>query len=250
MPTIQHDHVEIAYLDEGAGDPVILVHGFASTKEVNWVRPGWVDALTRAGRRVVALDNRGHGASTKLHEPDAYRLELMADDVRALMDHLRIARADIMGYSMGSRIAAMLALRHPERVRSVILAGIGRGLVDGGIHGETVARALEAPTRADVTDRTGRTFRDFATHTASDLRALAACMRGSRQLIAREAIARLAAPVLIAVGTTDDIAGPARELAAMIPDAQVLDIPGRDHMRTVGDKVYKSGVLDFLSRRR
>lgn len=250
MPTIQHDHVEIAYLDEGAGDPVILVHGFASTKEVNWVRPGWVDALTRAGRRVVALDNRGHGASTKLHEPDAYRLELMADDVRALMDHLRIARADIMGYSMGSRIAAMLALRHPERVRSVILAGIGRGLVDGGIHGETVARALEAPTRADVTDRTGRTFRDFATHTASDLRALAACMRGSRQLIAREAIARLAAPVLIAVGTIDDIAGPARELAAMIPGARVLDIPGRDHMRTVGDKVYKSGVLDFLSRRR
>jgi pimeloyl-ACP methyl ester carboxylesterase len=249
MPTFQHDHVEIAYLDEGAGPPVVLIHGFASTKEVNWVRPGWVEALARAGHRVIAFDNRGHGASTRFHEPDAYRLDLMADDARALMAHLRVARADIMGYSMGSRIAATLALRHPERVRSVVLAGIGRGLVDGGIHGETIARALEAPTRADVTDRTGRAFRDFATHTASDMRALAACMRGSRQLIAREQVARLGVPVLIAVGTTDDVAGPARELADMIPGAEVLDIPGRDHMRTVGDKVYKAGVLDFLSRR-
>ena len=62
MPSFKNGEVEIAYLDEGGGEPIVLVHGFASTKEVNWVLPGWVTTLTRAGRRVIALDNRGHGA--------------------------------------------------------------------------------------------------------------------------------------------------------------------------------------------
>src|SRR5690348_10463084 len=73
MPRFTHDGVEIAFLDEGEGEPIVLVHGFASNKEVNWVFPGWVTTLTRAGRRVIALDNRGHGESTKLYEPAAYR---------------------------------------------------------------------------------------------------------------------------------------------------------------------------------
>src|SRR6188472_3489163 len=99
MPTFHHDDVEIAYLDEGEGAPIVLVHGFASTKEVNRVNPGWVPTLTRAGRRAIALDNRGHGASSKLYDPAAYHSAAMADDVHALLDHLKIARADIMGYS-------------------------------------------------------------------------------------------------------------------------------------------------------
>ena len=131
MPSFQNDGVDIAYLDEGEGEPVVLVHGFASTKEVNWVNPGWVSTLTRAGRRVIALDNRGHGASAKLYDPAAYHSAVMAEDVRALLDHLGIARADVMGYSMGARIAAFLALAHPERVRSVVLGGLGIRLVDG-----------------------------------------------------------------------------------------------------------------------
>ena len=72
MPTFKNDDVEIAFLDEGEGEPIVLVHGFASNKEVNWVAPGWVTTLSRAGRRVIALDDRGHGQSTKLYEPDAY----------------------------------------------------------------------------------------------------------------------------------------------------------------------------------
>ena len=114
MPVFHHGAVEIAYLDEGQGEPIVLVHGFASTKEVNWVHPGWVATLTGAGRRVIALDNRGHGASTKLYDPAAYHSAKMAEDVRALLDHLGIERADVMGYSMGARIAAFLALAHPR----------------------------------------------------------------------------------------------------------------------------------------
>ena len=147
----------------------MLVHGFASTKEVNWVNPGWVTTLTRAGRRVIALDNRGHGASSKLYDPAAYHSAIMADDVRALLDHLGIERADVMGYSMGARIAAFLAVHHPARVRSLILGGLGIRLVDGVGLPESIAEALEAPSLADVTDPTGRTFRAFAEQTRSDL---------------------------------------------------------------------------------
>src|SRR5215469_9366583 len=101
MPQFVHDNVEIAFVDEGEGEPIVLVHGFASNKEVNWVTPGWMTTLTRAGRRVIAIDNRGHGESTKFYEPAAYHSATMAEDVRALLDHLALARADIMGYSMG-----------------------------------------------------------------------------------------------------------------------------------------------------
>ena len=88
MPSFHNGAVEIAYLDEGAGEPIVLVHGFASNKEVNWVNPGWMRTLTGAGRRAIALDNRGHGQSSKLHDPAAYHSATMADDVRALLDHL------------------------------------------------------------------------------------------------------------------------------------------------------------------
>jgi pimeloyl-ACP methyl ester carboxylesterase len=249
MPSFHNGAVEIAYLDEGEGDPIILVHGFASSKNVNWVYPTWVSELKKAGRRVIALDNRGHGDSGKLYDPARYEIAIMADDVIALMDHLAIDRADIMGYSLGSRMTAVLALKAPQRLRSAILGGIGIGLIAGGGPGESVAEALEAPSLEDVTDPVGRTFRAFADQTRSDRRALAACLRGSRRLMTREEAARIRVPVLIAVGGNDEIAGSAAALGEVVPGAQVLDIPYRDHMRAVGDKVYKVGVADFLSRR-
>jgi pimeloyl-ACP methyl ester carboxylesterase len=225
------------------------VHGFASSKNVNWVYPTWVSELKKAGRRVVALDNRGHGDSGKLYDAAQYEVAIMAGDVVALMDHLRIERADVMGYSLGSRMTAALALSHPQRLRSAILGGIGIGMIVGGGPGENVALALEAPSLEDVTDPVGRTFRAFADQTRSDRRALAACLRGSRRLMTAEEVARIRVPVLIAVGTTDEIAGSAQALGEIIQGAEVLDIPNRDHMRAVGDKVYKAGVIDFLSRR-
>ena len=249
MASFEHGGVEIAYLDEGEGDPIVLVHGFASTKEVNWVHPGWVSTLTREGRRVIALDNRGHGRSGKLYDPAAYHSAIMADDVRALLDHLEIERADAMGYSMGARITAFLAVKHPARVRSAVLGGLGIRLVEGVGLPESIASALKAASIDDVGDPIGRTFRIFAEQTKSDLRALAACIRGSRQTLSRTEVASLRMPVLVAVGTSDQVAGSAQELAALIPGARALDIPGRDHMLAVGDKVYKAAVIDFLNQR-
>ncbi|HZR90128.1 MAG TPA: alpha/beta fold hydrolase [Bradyrhizobium sp.] len=249
MPSFDNGAVEIAYLDEGEGEPIFLVHGFASTKNVNWVYPTWVSDLRKNGRRVIALDNRGHGESAKLYDAAEYSIPMMASDVVALMDHLDIPRADIMGYSLGARMTAWLGLTKPERLRSAILGGIGMAMIDGGGPGENVAAALEAPSLEEVNDPVGRTFRAFAEQTRSDRRALAACLRGSRGLMSREQVAGIDVPVLVAVGTSDEVAGSAHGLGELIPGAQVLDIPGRDHMRAVGDKVYKSGVVDFLSRR-
>ena len=250
MPSFHNGDVEIAYLDEGEGDPIILVHGFASSKNVNWVYPTWVSDLKKDGRRVIALDNRGHGDSAKLYDASQYEIAIMASDVIALMDHLEIDRADVMGYSLGGRMAAWLGLNKPARLRSAILGGIGIAMIEGGGPGENVALALEAPSLDDVTDPMGRTFRALADQTRSDRLALAACLRGSRGLMATEEAAGIGVPVLIAVGTNDEVAGSAQALGEIIPDSEVLDIPGRDHMRAVGDKVYKTGVLDFLSRRK
>jgi len=253
MASFKSGPVEIAYVDDGRdnphAEPIVLVHGFASNKEVNWVGPSWVGTLSRAGRRVIALDNRGHGQSSKLYDPADYHTARMAGDVVALLDHLGIARADIMGYSMGARISAFVALEHPQRTRSLVLGGLGIHLVEGVGLPESIADALEASSLADVSDPTGRQFRAFADQTKSDLRALAACIRGSRQTLSRDQVARIDLPVLVAVGTKDTVAGSAEGLAALIPGAQALDIPDRDHMLAVGDKAYKAGVIDFLNQR-
>jgi pimeloyl-ACP methyl ester carboxylesterase len=249
VPTFQHGAVDLAFLDEGQGEAIVLVHGFASTKEVNWVQTGWITTLTRAGRRVIALDNRGHGQSTKLYDPADYRVAIMAEDVRALLDHLDLSRADVMGYSMGARITAFLGLQHPHRVRSAILGGLGIKLVEGAGLPDSIAEALEAPSLAQVSDPMGYMFRAFAELTKSDLRALAACIRGSRERLTREQVESINVPTLVAVGTKDPIAGSARELASLLPLGKALDIPDRDHMLAVGDKIFKAGVVKFLNER-
>ena len=247
MRRFAHDGVEIAFLDEGQGEPIVLVHGFASTAHVNWLYPGWVATLVEAGRRVVALDNRGHGASSKLYDPAAYHSTCMAQDVRALLDHLELTRVDMMGYSMGARITAFFAIAYPMRLRLAVFGGLGIHLVDGIGLPESIADALDAPSLADVRDPVGHKFRAFAEQTKSDLRALAACIRGSRQSLTREQVAAIRAPVLVAVGTEDEVAGSASELAALLPSGRALDIPRRDHMLSVGDKIFKAGVLRFLA---
>lgn len=245
--TFSHQGLSLAYFDEGepAGAPVLLVHGFASTANVNWVYPGWLKTLSEAGYRVIALDNRGHGASDKPKDAEAYHPSVMAEDVVALLDHLGLPDAHLMGYSMGARISTFAALAHPERVRSLVLGGLGIGLTDGVGDWDPIADALLAPSLDVVTHERGRMFRAFADQTKSDREALAACIRGSRDLVAREDMRRVDMPTLIGVGTRDDIAGSPQELAALMPDARALDIPNRDHMLAVGDRVFKAAVLDF-----
>jgi pimeloyl-ACP methyl ester carboxylesterase len=253
MHSFSSDGVRIAFIDvpaaKGEGDPVLLIHGFASTHAINWVNTLWTKALSNAGYRVIAHDNRGHGQSDKLYDPAVYHSSIMAEDARRLLDHLGIEQADVMGYSMGARIAAHLALEHPARTRSVLLGGIGIKLVDGIGLPLGIADAMEAPSLDALTDPMQRMFRAFAEQTKSDLKALAACIRGSRQVLSREEVGRISAPALIAVGTSDEVAGPARELAEIMPNARALDIPGRDHNLAVGDRTHKEGVLAFLAER-
>ncbi|MFO7477990.1 MAG: alpha/beta fold hydrolase [Methyloceanibacter sp.] len=249
MQSFDSDGVRIAYVDEGQGEPILLIHGFASNLATNWRDAHWLRSLTGAGRRVVAFDNRGHGRSEKLYDPALYGAPAMAEDARRLLDHLGIGRADVMGYSMGARIAAFLAFAHPERVRSLVLAGAGINFVHGMVGAGPIARAFEAPRLEDVANDTARSFRAFAEQTGSDLKALAACIRGPREKIATENLAKIAVPTLVAVGSQDVIAGSGEALAKLIPGAQLLDIAGRDHMKAVGDARFKQGVLDFLTKR-
>lgn len=254
MQEFSSNGVRIAFIDvpargEDRREPILLIHGFASSHAINWVNPRWVETLTQAGRRVIAFDNRGHGASEKLYAPKAYHSALMAGDALNLLDLLDIARADVMGYSMGARIAAYLALENPARVRSLVLGGLGDHLVNGVGLPFGIAHAMEAPSLADLTDPTERMFRSFADQTKSDRAALAACIRGSRQTLTREEVGRIRCPTLVAIGTKDEIAGDPHGLAAMFPHGEALEIPGRDHNLAVGDKVFKAGVLAFLERR-
>ena len=242
-----HDGLSLAYFDEGAADApaVILIHGFASSANVNWVYPGWLKTLGEAGYRVIALDNRGHGSSDKPLDAEAYRPKVMARDAVALLDHLGISAAHFMGYSMGARISTFAALNDPSRVRSLVLGGLGIGLTDGVGDWDPIADALLAQDPETITHDRGKMFRAFADQTKSDRTALAACIRGSRDLVDRSALASIKMPTLIGVGTKDDIAGSPHELADLMPDARAIDIPNRDHMLAVGDRVFKAAVLDF-----
>lgn len=241
--------VDIAYIDEGSGPAILLIHGFASTANINWVEPGWVDALVKDGRRVIAFDNRGHGESGKLYDPAAYDLGSMADDARRLLDHLSIDAADVLGYSMGARISARLAISYPSRVRSLILGGLAEALFSGLSDAAEIAEALEAPDIDAVSGDVAFAFRDFAERTGSDLKALAACVRGERGGILSAAVAALPMPVLVAVGSRDSTAGRIDVIPELLPNAELFVIPNRDHMRTVGDRVFREGVLAFLAKR-
>jgi pimeloyl-ACP methyl ester carboxylesterase len=249
MDSFRRNGVDIAYRIDGDGDPVLLIHGFASNARTNWADTQWISFLTRNGFSTVALDNRGHGSSAKLYDPAAYAGPVMAEDALGLLDHLKIERADVIGYSMGARIAAFLSLAHPGRVRSAVFAGLGANMIQGVGDPGPVAEALLAEDPSTIPDVNARAFRTFADQTKSDRRALAACIMATRDRIPGAELARLRVPVLVAAGTEDAIAGPAKPLAAAIPGAEILDIPGRDHMKAVGDRVFKEGVLSFLRRR-
>ena len=253
MLTPQHfdsQGIDIAYLDSGAGSaktPVLLIHGFASNAQINWVGPSWFQTLQTAGYRVVAIDNRGHGHSAKLYNLEDYSAAIMAEDAKHLLDHVGIAKANVIGYSMGARIATFLALAHPDRVAKLVIGGLGYNMIRGMAGTGPIAHALEAESLQDVTNPTARTFRLFAEQTKSDLKALAACIRSSRAPLTAEMVAKISCPVLVAVGEQDVIAGSPDELARLIPGATAFTIPNRDHMKATGDKAFKDVVLNFFA---
>jgi pimeloyl-ACP methyl ester carboxylesterase len=243
-----HGGFDIAFSDQGAGEPVLLIHGFASSAKVNWISTGWTAFLQDSGYRVIALDNRGHGQTSKSYREEDYAPGKMASDAAALLEHLAISRAHVMGYSMGARISAFLALDHPERVHTLIFGGLGDGMIHGVGDWDPIAAALLTDSPRTISDKRGAAFRAFADRTQSDRRALAACVSRSRELITRERLASIKIPALVAVGTLDDIGGSAQGLAQAMPNGEAFDIEGRDHMLAVGDRGFKNAALEFLRR--
>ncbi len=249
MPHFESDGLKIHYEIHGEGDPVLLLHGFASNGRVNWVSTSWTKALADAGFRAIVMDHRGHGESDKPHDPEAYSAPLMAEDARRLLDHLGIGKADVMGYSMGARVAAFLAIRHPQRVRSLVLSGMAANLLKGVKDSDEIADALEADSPEEIRSPKGRAFRQFAERVGGDLKALAACMRAGRVPVDPDALRALPMPVLVTVGSRDEIAGPPEPLLRHMPQATAFVIPGRDHMNAVGDRNHKQAVVEFLRSR-
>jgi len=245
MAIFDSDGVTIHYEVFGDGSPIVLVHGFASSLQDNWVLTGWVKRLLSQGRRVVALDCRGHGESAKPHEPEAYAGGTMAGDVIRLMDHLKIARADLMGYSMGGGVALDLIMRHPQRFGRVVLGGVGGG-TRGARESSAIADALSADDTSAISNVVARRFRQFAEERSNDLKALAACIRRGRSRPGPEALGAITLPVLVAVGEKDDLVGRADTLADAIPGARLVTIPDRDHLTVVPDGRFKEAILSFL----
>src|SRR5579871_2362426 len=233
MATFESGGLTLAYDDIGApgqGRPIILVHGFSSNRKENWQRLGWYGAFERRHIRMIALDCRGHGESAKPHDPAQYGREKMSGDILALMDHLDIERAHLMGFSMGSRLALAAALKAPQRFATLTLGGAGEKLFEKReIAGNPMADAMEAADPATIKEPMLRSFRQFADDQGEDRLALAALTRAKDEPFAREELASLKVPVLVVAGARDELAGDPAGLAKIFPDGRAVSLPGCDH---------------------
>ncbi len=248
MQLTSANDVLIDYEVWGEGPPVLLIHGFASNARVNWIDTGWVKTLNHAGYQAITFDNRGHGRSGKPHEPQLYTAELMAEDAKRLIQHLGRTAAFVIGYSMGARIAAVLMLRHPTFVTAAVLGGLAANLIHGLGHTEEIARILEADQPDPRAGKQVLDYRKFAEQTGSDRKALAACMRASRQEILERDLLRINVPVLVVAGSEDATAGPVQPLVKVLAKGEGLVLPGRDHMKAVGDRTFKEETIKFFDR--
>ena len=240
-----HMHV---YEGEEGDTPIVLVHGFASDHATNWIAPGWIAPLAEAGFRAVAPDLRGHGQSTKYYDPAAYALEEMAADVALLIETLDVGPVPVMGYSMGAFTSAVLAAARPELVSRLVLAGVGENMLrETGHRNEEIALGLLRDDVPPPVQEVPRRFRLFADQTGADRHALAACIRGIGKVFTADDLGAISAPTLVIAGGTDDVARDPAPLADIIPNAECVVVPRRDHMRAVGDKITKAEVLRFLS---
>lgn len=247
MPDFDSAGLRLHYSLAGpeSGDPIVLVHGFASTYQLNWVLSRWEKALTDEGWLVVGLDCRGHGQSDKPHNPAAYERGEMAADVTRLLRHLGISRADYLGFSMGSWIGLKLLLDEPGLIGRAVLGGIGR------LATFRPSQAIADRFRGDesISDPVVDTFHRFAaSQPHNDLLALAACIEAPQPRPDPERLATITTPILIVTGDQDDIAPHPEELAAMLGNAEVAIIEGRTHHNITPSRAFKERGLEFLSR--
>lgn len=252
MSGLEINGAAISYIDQGEGDAVVLVHGFAASTAENWERSGWISMLVRAKRRVVALDLRGHGNSAKSYVPGDYSFGVFARDVIALVDHLKLKKPDLIGFSLGARVVLQCLLSAPEKFLLGVLCGVGELLLNppADRDPEEFARAMEAPSADAVGDDMARRFRLFAEGQGQDLKALAACSRGLNANARGWSAAELGAikhETLVVAGTGDDLAGAPEPLARAFPNAKAVRVPGCGHMDCLIQPMFKGAVMDFLA---
>lgn len=240
------DGAEIAYDVVGEGEAVVLHHGFASDAVTNFVRPGVARAIVDSGRSAVLVDARGHGASSKPHDPAAYAGERMVRDVRQLLDATGLDRAHFLGYSMGAFIGMRLA-PVDERVASLVLGGVGLGQISRyvPVAAERIVEALETEHPERINDARAKAFRSFADATKADRLALAALQRAGSPFPPVDRLADIAVPTLVLNGAADTLAGPPGPLAAAIPGARAESVPG-DHLSAVVQPEFRQATVRFL----
>jgi len=248
VPTFaSFDGIELFFDDQGDGAPVVLLHGFAADTNINFVRPGILDALVDEGYRSIALDHRGHGLSSKPHEVEAYADDALTRDVRALFDHLGLDGVTVIGYSMGSGIALCLGATDP-RVRAVVAIGVGsaslaRGTDEAAPDGNSMANGLLADDPDSVDDPLARQFRRLADSVRADRVALAALMQAGRPR-PFDILDDIKVPVLVVAGADDELAGDPQVLADRMDSARAVTVPG-DHFTANARAV--DAIIDFLA---
>lgn len=260
--------VKIRYVTEGKGEPVVLIHGWMGDSSM-WGRDRSgntkLDTTRTTGFQLIALDCRGHGQSDKPHDPAQYGPEMAADVVR-LLDHLKIAKAHLIGYSSGAFIAGKVAATHPERVLSVVYAGqapliVGMKSTSGASEVEIFAQAVDegkdlgayirAVTPADkpkLTEEQARTIARIMFN-GKDLKALAAAGRGFKNLaVTEEQLKKCQAPILFIHGgnESDQVKHRVAAVHKLLGRGEVKIIAGADHITTLAKPEFGAALLEFL----
>ncbi len=248
------DDTQIAYQEWGgearAQSPaVVLHHGFVADANANWVAPGVVDALLAAGRRVIAPDARGHGASEKPHDPARYGEERMARDLGVLLDTVGADEVDLVGYSMGA-IVSLIYASGGERVRRLVVGGVGSGVIECGgvdrraVSNDAIIEALSAEDPASLHSPEASAFRRLADALGADRKALVA--QASSIYRGNIALAAITAHTLVLAGDADPLAVRPEVLAEAIPDATLRTVSG-DHIEAIADPSFTRSIVDFLA---
>ncbi|MBM3647319.1 MAG: alpha/beta hydrolase [Alphaproteobacteria bacterium] len=249
MAQFTSDGLALAYDEFGRSDArkaIVLVHGFSSNRYENWKRMGWYDAVAGKGLRGLALDCRGHGESAKPHDAAQYDRAAMARDVFALMDHAGVERAHLLGFSMGAHVALTAAMADDGRIDHLVVAGVGGRIFEPPRDPDGMAKAMAAASPDEIADPMLKSFRHFADEQKEDRLALAACSRGPRAPITREALMAIRRPTLVIAGARDQLAGPPQGLADAIAGAKAVTIPGCDHFSMIAHGLFKASTFDFF----
>lgn len=232
------------------GDPtdptIVAVHGFASSALLNWHATGWTRDLTRAGYHVIAIDQRGHGASDKPHDPAAYTMELLVADVLQVLDAYLLDEVSYAGYSLGARVGWQSAREHPDRITRALLGGIPDGDPLKRFQVEDARAHIENGT--DLTDRlTGAYLTMARSVPGNDLEALVALVEGLRDGPQPQADNAPAQPVLFATGSEDAILAASRTLAEATPNGAFFEIPGRNHFNAPTSRAFRDAGVAFFN---